>query len=265
MKKLLFVHSSKYDVMDGLYGALLEMEKDFEIERYNLNDYAYPMDKLKQKDFVLGWGAFGSPVDKFLQPIHVKKGLCIAGNTFAPDGADNYDILFYETKWARNYLNLHTHPRIVQAFGVNTDVYFEHPMGRMVVWDFLGVGAFASWKRWEKMKDKWGRRMVVGEYQVGNEKESLGIVSDLIRNGIGVSPMMKPFDLSNLYNWTKTVYIPSDVNGGGERAVLEGLACGCTVEIEPDNPKLRELLELEKIPSHIDYANKLTEGILSIL
>ena len=34
------------------------------------------------------------------------------------------------------------------------------------------------------------------------------------------------------------------VQGGGERVVLESRACGTAVLVEPDNPKLSELLEL---------------------
>ena len=38
------------------------------------------------------------------------------------------------------------------------------------------------------------------------------------------------------------VYVPDDVLGGGERAVLEARALGVRAVVEPDNPKLAELL-----------------------
>lgn len=267
MKRLVFAYDMKDEAkwMDGIWAAIKELEKDFDIWRWNLQSDAPP---LKDADFILGWGGFHSPVDFLLQNEkeiwkNTKMGLCIAGNAFPPDGALKYDVLFYETKWYRPQINFH--PNIVQAFGVNTDIYFPiKDIALPQVWDYLGVGAFAKWKRWEKMKDKKGMRLVIGEYQLGNETESNEIVTDLIKNGVVVSGFMAPFDLSNMYQWARTVYIPADIYGGGERAVLEARSCGRMVEIEDDNPKLKELLTCP-IPSHVDYAKKLKQGILSVL
>jgi hypothetical protein len=63
-----------------------------------------------------------------------------------------------------------------------------------------------------------------------------------------------------IYQNSKNVYIPANINGGGERAVLEARSCGCNVEVENDNPKLKELV-YSKIPSHIDYADNLLKGL----
>jgi hypothetical protein len=76
--------------------------------------------------------------------------------------------------------------------------------------------------------------------------------------------MVSPEELVMLYNRAKTVYMPSDIFGGGERVVWEALACGCDVEIEEDNPKLKSLLK-EDFMDHFDYADKLKEGILKCL
>lgn len=266
--KLLFVYDMPLEKekmwMDGLWAALNVLQEDFEIDKENLQiEHSKISDPMY--NFILGWGGFNSSVDKELhKPFYrlIKKGLCIAGNAFPPTGANNYDVLFYETKWYRPQINFHKN--IVQAFGVNTDIYFKPDISMPIIWDYIGVGAFASWKRWEKMKDKKGHRMVIGEYQTGNEQESLSIVRDLITNGVMVSPMVHPFDLSNFYWWSRALYLPSDINGGGERAVMEAKACGLRIEIEDDNPKLKELVE-SPVLSHFDYAKKLKEGILSII
>lgn len=264
--KLLFVYDMKDDSkwMDGLWAALGLLEEDFEIDRFNLqtsNTDDFP----NEHDFTLGWGGFGSGVDIALSRVPgIKKGLCIGGNTNPAKGMEVYDVLFYETKWVRDFLNLHLHPNIVHAFGVNTDIYNEIDITVPIVWDYIGVGSLAAWKRWSKMSDKRGTKLVIGEYQLGNEPESLGIAQDLLKAGVMVSNMVSPFDLANFYHWSRTLYMPSDIYGGGERAVLEARACGLNVEIEDDNPKLKELLE-SPIYDHHYYAEQLKKGIMSVL
>lgn len=244
--------------MDGLWAALNLLEEDFEITRKNLQEESeYPL-----PDFVLGWGGFDSPVDNYIKDgfNNIKKGLCIGGNAFPYH--EGYDILFYETEWAKEYLKLPKNS--IHAFGINSDIYNQPNLPFPIIWDYLGVGSFSYWKRWEKMKEKKGNRLVIGEYQKNNEQESSRIALDLVRNGVMVSDMTNPFDLSNFYHWTRTVYIPAEVNGGGERAVLEGRACGLSVLVEEDNPKLKELLT-SPIWDEKYYAKKLREGILGCL
>lgn len=265
--KVLFVFDHKYEDnwKDGLWAALEVLGEEFEITKTNIAFY-YPseVEIHSHYDFILGWGGFNSGVDQLLQKHywHGKYGLCIAGNAFPPTGGLSYDVLFYETAWYRPEISFH--PNIHQAFGTNTDLYCPIDIPTPVVWDYLGVGAFASWKRWEKMVQKTGRRLVVGEYQSDNERESATIALGLLQSGVMVSPMVNPFDLVNLYHWSRTLYMPADINGGGERAILEARSCGLRVEIEDDNPKLQELLTCD-IPSHHDYASALRKGILSCL
>lgn len=263
--KILFLydHPNPDMWLDGLSAALDVLEEDFEINRINLSEKPFIVDMM-HSDFVLGWGGFGSMVDLAINmPSTIKKGLCVGGNALPPTNAYNYDVLFYETKWYRPQIDFH--PNIVQAFGVNTDIFSPVDIPTPVVWDYIGVGSFASWKRWEKMAGKQGNKLVVGEYQLNNEQESLNIVRHLVSNGVMVSGMVNPYDLANLYHYSRTLYMPSDIYGGGERSVLEARSCGLQVEIEQDNDKLKELVELEKIPSHIDYAAQLKKGIMSVL
>lgn len=275
--RLLFVYDHKYPQLwlDGLSAALNTLEQKWVIEKINLQDFKemesgqfYLEKKVNERgrecDFTLGWGAFNSPVDNLLKGLKIKKGLCIAGNAFPPTECLQYDALFYETKWYRPQIE--HHPHIFQAFGVNTDIFFQvesYPVP--ILWDYIGVGSFSYWKRWEKMTHKTGRKLIIGEYQKDNEEESGRIVKHLLKNGVMVSDMVNPFDLSLLYNSSRVLYLPSDINGGGERAVLEARSCGLTVECEDDNPKLKELINLEKIPTHLDYANCLERGITTVL
>ncbi len=157
------------------------------------------------------------------------------------------------------------HPNAVRAFGVNTDIYFPSPMPTPIVWDYISVGAFANWKRQVRMIDKPGTKLVIGEYQDDNEEESIAIVRDLVSNGVMVSNMINPFELAQLYSYSRTLYQPADLIGGGERSILEARACGLSIEIDKDNPKLQELVDMEDIPDHKTYAAQLKKGIMSVL
>lgn len=246
--KVLFVGDYKYEVKDGLWAAVNILGYD----RYNIGD---DIPNFEEYDFLLGHGAFHSKVDMLLRTLPNKKGLCIAGNVY-PQDTDCYDVLFYETEWVKNFLNLKGN--LAHAFGVNTSIYYNDSDIQGI--HYLSVGAFAKWKRQDKIKTKSGVRVVVGEIQKDNMSESMEIITDLLKNGVGVIPQQSTESLKKLYNITSTVYIPADIYGGGERAVLEARACGCDVEVEDDNPKLKELLT-SPIWDEDYYASQLKKGI----
>ena len=76
--------------------------------------------------------------------------------------------------------------------------------------------------------------------------------------------MVEPETLDKIYHAARCVYIPAEVGGGGERAILEARSCGISVEVENDNPKLKELLTCP-IWDECYYAEQLRKGILSCL
>lgn len=270
--QILFVYDHKYPHLwrDGLWAALelIDKDKKYSVDKYNLKDERYQLEFDSTKyDFILGWGAYGSPVDQALNLVKssdkfVNKppmGLCIAGNATQIPTENIYDVLFYETEWAKNNYLDKVNGNLVHAFGVNTDmfnVWKEAP----IIWDWLSVGAFAYWKRHERMIARSGTKLVVGEIQRDNWQESFDIISDLLLGGVGISDMLYPSKLRNIYNCSDVVYIPADTNGGGERAVLEARACGRPVEIERDNPKLQELVD-GPLHDHRYYAEQLKRGI----
>ena len=237
-------------IHDGMWAALKLLEKDFTIN-YNGKGKA---------DFTLGWGGFNSAVDKYVRDQAGPKGLCIGGNAFPPEDVFDYDVLFYETEWYREKID--THLNIYHAFGINSDIFNKRR--RKKIFDWLGVGAFASWKRWDKMTFRKGRRLVIGHYQLNNEDESIGIIKTLLRGGVLVSPAVPSEELADLYRASKNVYIPANIIGGGERAIWEARACGCNVVVENDNSKLIELTENE-VKDHHYYYEQLLKGIKSCL
>lgn len=269
--KILFIYYHKYEDQwkDGLSAALdVLRERGHDIRKLNLFD-ASPSTEIPDCDFILGWGGFNSPADMFIQTLNGKtpQGLCLAGNAI-PLTNQHYNVIFYETQWHLAWLNTlakQQNTDYVHAFGTNTNIYKKtlNTANSQII-DYLTVGAFAKWKRQDLMLRKSGCRMAVGEIQKDNLSESMGIIAPLMTDGVIVADMMEPTKLAQFYNASKTVYIPADVYGGGERAVLEARACGCKVAIEPDNPKLAEL-QLSPIWDEKYYADQLEKGIQDVL
>lgn len=265
--KVLFVYDLEQEHLwrDGLWAALQLLEKEVALTRVNLQNTTVLPDGF---DMILGWGGFSSSVDRAIKayPYPAARGLCLGGYGFQ-SGKSPYDVVFYECEWARSWLleqptfSKRTH--LVHAFGVNTDIY--HPGVNIPrIWNYITVGAFAAWKRQVKLCEKKGPRIAVGQLQRGNMDESVEIVGTLLLDGCTVSDMVPAETLAKLYNASLTCYIPADLFGGGERALLEARACGIDVEIEPDNPKLQELM-LSPVWDHHYYARQLKEGILKCM
>ncbi len=270
--KLLFVYESKFavEVRDGLWGALELLRQDFDIHKINL---AFDKPHSVECDFILGWGAFNSRADRLIQAIEtdIPKGLCLGGMGGLSEGVmPNYKVLFYETEWAREWLNqvgfaqrFSPHAKFIHAFGVNTDIFWKQP-GTPKIFDWLSVGSFSTWKRHHLITKKNGVRLVIGEIQQDNLSESLDILSNLVINGVGIMDMVDTETLGRIYNASKNVYIPGNLLDGGERAVLEARACNVSVEVEDDNPKLKSLLDV-RVWDHHYYRDQLYKGIMGCL
>lgn len=277
--KILFIYNHEYPDKwkDGLYAALKLIEKEHTLTWHNIakKNIIDDMGNFQDYDFVLGWGGFNSPVDNAIQllqqlsTIKAKFGLCLAGNAF-PFKQQKYDIIFYETDWTRKWLIVSKEtkkklPIMRHAFGYNSDYYyspFNHTDIEKLI-DWLTVGAFATWKRQSKILKKDGIKMAIGEIQKDNMSESMGIIGPLMMGNVIISDMLPPETLAELYRLSRNVYIPADIYGGGERAVLEAQACGCNVEVEDDNPKLKELLGQKW--NEYYYKDQLIEGIKQVL
>lgn len=258
---ILFVYYHKYPQLwrDGLYKAM-SMAKH-KITWLNLANSEYKDDDY---DCIVGWGAFGSPADLFMQEIpHQRKYLLLAGNaTPVPTYANFYTGIGYETDWIKNNYLKDVKTRLVKAFGINTDIYKFTPMKK--IFKYISVGSFSLWKNHNKIikhkrfsfGDEGSYSLCVGEIQRDNMNESMGIIRELLDAGVVVSDMVEPEKLNLLYNVSETAVIGADINGGGERAVLEARACVLNVEVY--NDKLRELLS-GPIYNQNDYLKGLEE------
>ena len=173
-----------------------------------------------------------------------------------------YRVLFYETPWYES-LAL-AHPCAVEAFGVDDETMF--PAGARTARDIdvLYVGKFADVKGARALlSERYAglRRVAVGDYEpLEAYAEGPRIVADLRAGGVDVRSPMPHAALADLYRRTRVVVVPSQLQGGGERAVLEARRCGCEVHVFADNSKLAGLLK-GPVPGAAEYATRLARGL----
>lgn len=187
-------------------------------------------------------------------------GLMISGS-ITPDALDlrRFDVLFYETEWYRP--TIAKHPQVVHAFGIDTDV-MKPPRGegggeRDIDW--LMVGRPASFKHPEALLAQKGTRMLVGEiHGAGEQVATLEASGVLVRDFVGYD------ELADIYGRARVLLVAAELQGGGERSILEARACGVEVQLLSDNPKLKELVG-GPVYSHRYYAAQLSEGIDSVV
>lgn len=254
--------SKKYNNWnDGFTKAIEMLEGRYSFSFFNLAVEEPTSKELNKFDLVLIKSNWGWIPDKFIRGIklhrNVKKGLLISGVGNPPSFFKNifYDILFYETYWYKN--KILRHPNIVHAFGIDTSLMFPEKETQTI--DILSVGAIRKYKRLHKLIDKPGNKLIIGDTE-GADSE---LLKTLKNNNIKIVNFIPYKKLRSFYNKSKTIYIPANIGGGGERAVLEARACNKKVMIEPDNIKLKELC-LSPIYNHHYYANKINLGILSL-
>ena len=125
-------------------------------------------------------------------------------------------------------------------------------------YDVISIGNICRHKRPLKIQDLPGKKKI----WLGFKKQDW-FVSRLIKGNVTVLDFVQYSELARYYNMSKLCYIPCTLHGGGERAVLEARACGVPVKIEPDNLKLKEMLDSE-IYTSIYYADQIHKGITQV-
>jgi len=182
-------------------------------------------------------------------------GLFISSSNIIP--TDNvlkiYDILFYETHWYYNYAKLHRHKNSIHAFGIDTDIMKKIDIQKE--YDVIFVGNICNYKRPLKLLSIPGKKICLG-FQ--SDKAIVKILKD---NNVEIKDFVTYQELSSYYNKSKLAYIPCEIHGGGERAVLEARSCNIEVKIENDNNKLKELIN-SQIYSSKYYAKQIEKGII---
>lgn len=257
--------SIKYTQWHDGFTRAIQILKD--IYKFNINMINFNIDKnveLNNFDIVfIKWG-FGSIMETYAKNYFQKKskkckmGIFISSiNKPSNNQLSFYDILFYETYWYYKYAHLHLHPLAIHAFGIDNNI-MKKTSNSIKLYDYIFVGSILSYKRPLNLLKKNGKKLAIGFLS------DMNLVTILKKNGVSIKSFVTYDNLAKLYNASKICYVPCLINGGGERSVLEARACGLKVEIEKDNPKLKELLT-SPIYDCYYYAKQINVGIQKLL
>lgn len=105
-----------------------------------------------------------------------------------------------------------------------------------------------------------GARLIVGDLSAVQPD----LVKSLRNDGIEVRDYVPYAELARIYNDSSTVYVPCELQSGGERALIEAMSCGCAVEIAEDNPKLASLLAIRNGDQY-EHAKALLDGFSDVM
>lgn len=253
---VVFVYSHPKPEMlehDGLMTAVRKLGWN----EININGYEAVFNNT---DILVGWGPFGGDVDQHLKRHIGPKALCMSA--YMEPVHSEYDVVFYETSEAERFLKEKgCTSKLIHAFGVDTDFWEIMPGMKDVfyeLFDYITVGGWNNWHRYEKCLGKKGLNIAVGGMMRENMQQSASLMLSLALDGWVVSDEVTPERLRDLYLCSEKAYLPAEF--GQERAVLEARAMGLKVEVESDNPKLMELLEspIYDVPY---YMKQLKEGV----
>jgi len=247
---------------DGFTSAVKLLEDEFNVTWVNLADEKPTATDLNDFDFLIVKSCWNWIVDRYvrsLEGLNTPRGIMISCSkkNIQRDWMFFYDILWYETNWYKKFIS--AHPYVYHAFGINSEVFHNKNLDK--IYDVVSIGALTAYKRHnEILKIPGHNKVVIGNT---NEHDSQQIIDELEKESVKVLDYVSQEKLSAILNQTKLVYIPAEINGGGERAVLEARKCGAEVLVQKDNPKLEELLKTE-VWDQFYYSDQLKRGIFDV-
>lgn len=224
---------------DGFTKAIELLSEDFNVTWINLEDRKPLVNELNEFDFLIIKSCWNWVVDNYiksLKGLKTIKGIVVSCSK-PPKANDiwRYDVIWYQTTYYEKFVN--EHPNIYLGFGINSDTF--KPLNLKKEIDVLSIGAITGYKRFEKLNEFNGRRVILGS----KDTKDYDVIKDKLDSEIEIINYVTQQELATYINKSKLVYLPCEIEGGGERAVLESLSCGVPVKVEPDNPKLMGLVE----------------------
>lgn len=245
MKKLAFVWDFSveplqlYGWADGLSMALRILAEKY---GYVVKVFAHDDPNVIYKDLqsfmpdqILAWGSLDRPSFAGLRQFNKPTALCFAGGTTKHPQSSSFDLIFVENDvYVKEYQEQGIN--VVKAFGTN-DILFK-PMPFTKKWDTIYTAAFARWKRHdiyaEAVKDT---GLAVGKIQ----RQEIECYEICVKNGVTVIPEVPYHVMPYLYNQSLISIVTA--LWGGQRNVLESMACDMPVIITSDNTTTVEIVK----------------------
>ena len=246
-----------YDLVawqDGLYWALSELGKKHEVmislrsqeptmfRRDNITFQSFPTvdDQIAFAHVVdncLLWGQLDQPLFEKTKAFAKRTGLCFAGGAEEHPLGKEYDIIFTENKFInQKFLDQGYNAKV--AFGINTDIFKPYPQPK--VFKALYPAVFGMWKRQDLFAQAFGKDGVcIGRYQE-HEPQCLQWAQDA---GCMTVPMILPQSaMPYFYNASECIVSTATNDSGGQRTVLEAMACNVPIIVCDDNYKASEYI-----------------------
>jgi len=244
---------------DGLWKALRMLKKDCIIEYKNIAKGHKPS---RTGDGLIFWGGSQHKMIPYIEKIKLPKMFLFGGGSLHVPALHAFDIVCVEEDWTVGQMR-RCGVKAYKAFGTNTDLF--KPLDLPIQWDYIYPGAFALWKCHdvflEYVRGK-GKALAVGYMQPkGIEKETYKKCLD---EGVTVLPHVSSDVLVWLLNQSKEVVITAHEFGGGQRSVLEALACKRDINTSLLNERLLSVYE-GGLLSHVDYYKALKKYLWMIL
>lgn len=226
---------------DGLWAAMKIIERSHEVKYFDVTE----LDRVRafSPNAVLYWE---SPVTlkgkdsqhyKGVMALPFPKALLFAGGPVEAQTCYGFDLFFVESAINEQEFEKLGLPWM-RAFGVNTQIM--RPETQPKVFDGIHQGTCASWKRqWLLTEALGGKALVCGRFQ-DSDPEPFRRARG---HGAMVLDELQPHIVASMINASKAVVNTSEFWGGGQRATLEGMACGVPVIVMSDSPKNREYVE----------------------
>src|SRR3990167_3250402 len=241
-----------YDLVawqDGLYLALAELAKkmpvSIHVQPLNEDHIDFERDGIQfiSEDpvqsftHILFWGQLNQPLFERAKELNAKVGLCFAGGSEEHPLGKEYDIIFTENKFInQKFIDQGYNAKV--AFGINTDIFKPYPQPK--VFKALYPAVFGMWKRQDLFAQAFGKDGVcIGRYQP-HEPQCLQWAQDA---GCMTVPMILPQSaMPYFYNAAECIVSTATNDSGGQRTVLEAMACNIPIIVMSDNYKASEYI-----------------------
>lgn len=229
-----------YSWDDGLHEALMYLNNKY---RYIVKVFAnddpnviYHDLQEFRPDVILGWGSLDRPSFAGIKQFGVPTALCFAGGPTNHPFRDNFDIIFVEN---RSYLEAYKADsyNVTQAFGTNHNLFVPQKLNKK--YKACYPASFALWKRHNLFAEAVGKEGIAVGKLLEHELQCAEVC---IKNGVTILPDIAAKALPFIYNQSEYTLVTAANIGGGQRNVLESMACNVPPIVMSDSDKNTEFV-----------------------